>query len=147
MKAEPTNLYADGVAPVHRTKPGEVFFVRMEACPEPGSDEFGTTGGAYVNCYLDVDDLRSAELRAIALIQESGWQPQRFDTWELTCAECADDASPEDGAPLHATLLRRRSSTEASACSIVGPSTRQMQTTQTPNHAMERTADRRTLHF
>jgi hypothetical protein len=69
----------------------------MEASPEPGSDEFGTTGGAYVNCYVDVDDLRSAELRAIALIQESGWQPQRFDTWQLTCAECADDTSPENG--------------------------------------------------
>ena len=83
--------------------PGEVFFIRMEACPEPGSEEFGREGGAFVNCYVDADDLRKAELRAIALIQYNGWQPRRFDTWQLTCAECASDArdpeSPDAASP------------------------------------------------
>src|SRR5436309_7713505 len=97
MKAEPTNLHADTVPPVHRTQPGEVFFIRMEARPVPGSDAFGHSGGAYVNCYVDADDLRSAELRAISLIQEADWQPEHFETWQLTCVECADDTRPEQG--------------------------------------------------
>jgi len=81
---------------VLRSAPEEVFFVRIVASPKPGSDDFGSAGGAYVNCYVDADDLRSAELRAIDLIQQHGWRPERFDTWQLTCAECANDASSED---------------------------------------------------
>jgi hypothetical protein len=31
--------------------------------------------------------LRSAELRAVALIEEHGWEPLRFDSWELVTRE------------------------------------------------------------
>ncbi len=103
VEFDPSNLYADTIGPVYRSGPGEVFFVRLEACPEPGSDEFGSSGGAYVNCYIDADDLRTAELRAVALIQANGWQPTRFDTWQLTCAECAsasrDPEAPDAASP------------------------------------------------
>ena len=77
--------------------PEEVFVLRIEAYPQPGSEAFGTDGGAFVNCYVESDDLRSAELRAIASIQEAGWRPHRVDGWQLTCADCADDTPPEHG--------------------------------------------------
>jgi hypothetical protein len=52
VDSTPTKLYADSIAPVHRSMPEEVFMVRMVARPQPGSDDFGTEGGAYVNCHL-----------------------------------------------------------------------------------------------
>ena len=97
VESEPSNLFADTIAPVRRTLPSEIFFVRIEATPEAGCEDYGSAGGAFVNCYIDADDLRTAEIRAIGLIQQHGWQPIRFDTWEVTCAECVDDTSPEDG--------------------------------------------------
>ena len=96
MEAEPTNLYADGVAPIYRSNPDEVFYIRMQASPQLGSDDFGYAGGATVNCYVDADDLRTAEIQATLLIQQNGWQPQRFEAWELICAERANDVSTED---------------------------------------------------
>ena len=107
MEPEPNNLYADTIAPVHRTMPGEVFFISMEACPEPDSEDFGIEGGAYVNCYVDADDLRTAEIRAVTHIHEHGWRPQRFDTWHLTCAECADDTQPEHGGDSPRELIQQ----------------------------------------
>ena len=87
--------------------PEEVFMVRMLASPEPGCDEFGTFGGAYVNCYVDADDLRTAEIRAISLIQLRGWQPQRFETWQLTCIDCADDVPANESAPSTRELVEQ----------------------------------------
>jgi hypothetical protein len=87
--------------------PEEVFMVRLEASPEPGSDDFGSAGGAYVNCYVDADDLRTAELRAIALIEQHGWRPQRFDTWQLTCVDCAGDAPPDYDGPSARELVEQ----------------------------------------
>jgi len=60
----PISLHSDSIEPVHRKMPTEVFMVRLVACPEPGSNDFGEAGGAYVNCYVDADDLRTAEIRA-----------------------------------------------------------------------------------
>lgn len=109
MESEPINLYSDTVEPVHRSLPEEVFFICLDADPEPGSDEFGVKGGAFVNCYVDADDLRTAELRAIALIQQEGWRPYRFDRWEITCVECASDSpsSEDDDGPTARELVER----------------------------------------
>lgn len=107
MESEPTNLYADTIDPVQRSMPGEVFFVSMEASPEPGSDDFGSAGGAFVNCYVDADDLRTAELRSISLIEQHGWQPQRLETWELASAQCANSEPSEDGGPTARELVEQ----------------------------------------
>ena len=40
-------------------------------------------GGAFVSCWINADDLRTAERRAVALIQKHGWRPRRFEEWEL----------------------------------------------------------------
>ena len=77
------------------------------------SSEQGLAVGL-VNCYVDADDLRSAELRAVALIQQHDWQPVHFEAWRLVCAECVKDSSPEvDGPSAHELVQQVRTDGEA----------------------------------
>jgi hypothetical protein len=88
--------YADGIEPVRRSSPDELFLVTMEARPAPDSEEFGEVGGSFVNCWVAADDLRTAERRAVALIQEAGWMPHRFEEWSLVTRETyADEDAPD----------------------------------------------------
>jgi hypothetical protein len=97
MASEQPRLYADTIDPVHRTDASELFLVTLEAKPGPDSGDYGKEGGAFVNCWVDADDLRSAEQRAVALIESDGWQPYRFESWELVTRETyADRETPED---------------------------------------------------
>ena len=92
--------YSDRIDPVRRASADELFLLTIEARPEPEADEYGEAGGAFVNCWVDADDLRTAERRAVALIEENGWRPHRFDEWELvTLATYADRPPPDDGEP------------------------------------------------
>ena len=89
--------YSDGIDPVHRSSPDELFLVTIEVRPESGSAEAEEAGGAVVNCWIDADELRAAERRAIAGIQEQGWRPHRFEEWELVTRSTYADRSPQDG--------------------------------------------------
>ncbi len=80
-------LFSDDLPPVCRQKPEELFLVRIMAKPAPESAEAKEIGGAFVNCWVNADDLRSAEKMAIEQIQEEGWRPVRFDHWEVVCRE------------------------------------------------------------
>jgi len=91
--------YSDGIEPIRRSSPEELFLVTIEARPEPDSDEHGEAGGAFVNCWVDADDLRTAERRAAALIRENGWRPHRFDDWELVTRSTYDGREPDDDGP------------------------------------------------
>ena len=92
--------YSDGIDPVRRASADELFLVTIEARPGPDADEYGEAGGAFVNCWVDADDLRTAERRAVALIEENGWRPHRFEEWELvTRTTYADREPPADGEP------------------------------------------------
>jgi hypothetical protein len=92
--------YSDGIEPVRRSSPNELFLVTIEARPAPGSEEFGELGGSFVNCWVDADDLRTAERRAVALIQADGWMPHRFEEWSLVTRETYADWEPlDDGEP------------------------------------------------
>jgi hypothetical protein len=75
--------YSDSINPVRRSSSDELFLLTIEAHPEPSSEDFGLAGGAFVNCWVNADDLRTAERRSVALIQEHGWRPHRFEEWEL----------------------------------------------------------------
>jgi hypothetical protein len=98
--------YSDGIDPVRRSSSDEVFFLMIEARPEPHSDEFGQSGGAFVNCWVNADDLRTAERRAVELIHESGWRPHKFEEWRLvTKSTYEGDDPPEDGMPSSADLV------------------------------------------
>lgn len=95
---------SDRIAPVHRQSLKELFFFLIESYPAPDSEEYGQMGGAYVNCWVDADDLRTAERRAVARIQEEGWRPYRLDTWKIVTLDAGagelpgDSDDPEDGA-------------------------------------------------
>jgi hypothetical protein len=91
--------YSDGIEPIRRSSPDELFLVTIEARPEPDSDEYGEAGGAFVNCWVDADDLRTAERRAVALIRADGWRPHRFDDWELVTRSTYDSHEPADDGP------------------------------------------------
>ena len=103
--AEQPVYYSDGIDPVHRASPAELFLVTIEARPEPDSDEYGAAGGAFVNCWIDADDLRTAERRAVALIREDGWRPHRFDSWSLVTRDTYADAEPGDDEPDYREVL------------------------------------------
>jgi len=81
-RGEP-EYYSDSINPVRRSSSDELFLLTIEAHPEPNSEDYGEAGGAFVNCWVNADDLRTAERRAVALIQEHGWRPHRFEEWEL----------------------------------------------------------------
>jgi hypothetical protein len=88
--------YSDGKNPVRRSSSDELFLLTVEARPEPDSDEFGTAGGAFVNCWVNADDLRTAERRSVALIEKLGWRPHRFEEWELVTRATYVHRQPED---------------------------------------------------
>jgi hypothetical protein len=92
----PDKLYSDHAGNVARSRPDEVFFLSIEACPEPGSDDFGEIGGAYVHCFVQADTLRESELRALELLRERGWRPHRLEGWELIHADVANREVIED---------------------------------------------------
>jgi hypothetical protein len=96
MASEEPQLYADRIEPVRRTSPEELFLVTLEAVPEADSEDFGELGGAFVNCWVDVDDLRTAELRAVELIQGQHWRPVRFESWSIVSRATYADQEPED---------------------------------------------------
>src|SRR6266567_392163 len=103
----PSTLYPDTIAPVRRLMPEEVFVLRLEAYPQRVSKNFGTEGGAIINCYVDADDLRAAELRALESIRDEDWRSHRVDGWQLTCVDCADDTKPDYGAPSSRSLVEQ----------------------------------------
>jgi hypothetical protein len=86
----PAHFYADSIEPVCRLCATEVFFLSVEAYPEPGSAEFGIVGGAFIHGYIDADTLRAAEERMVALLQDRGWRPHRLEGWEISSPEAAD---------------------------------------------------------
>jgi hypothetical protein len=92
-------LYADTIAPVHRTSAAELFLVTLEAQPETDSEDYGRVGGAYVNCWVDTAELRTAELRALQLIEANRWRAHRFESWELVSREAYDSGHPMDADP------------------------------------------------
>jgi hypothetical protein len=103
MSAEEKPVYyADGIEPVRRSSPGELFLVTIEARPAPGSEKFGQMGGSFVNCWVNADDLCTAERRAVALIEADGWRPHRFEEWSIVSRETYTDWKPldEDGPDL-----------------------------------------------
>jgi hypothetical protein len=83
--------YADGIEPVCRSSADQLFLVTIEARPARGSTEFGQMGGSFVNCWVDADDLRTAEWRAVAIIEADGWRSHRFEEWSLVTRETYTD--------------------------------------------------------
>lgn len=96
---EEMGFYSDGIDPVVRTNPEELFLVIIEAVPDEDSPEATTEGGAFVNCWLNVDTLRDAEREAVSIIEQSGWIPVRFDSFQVVSKATYEGVTPEEGDP------------------------------------------------
>jgi hypothetical protein len=95
-----SEYYSDRIDPVRRSSSDELFLLTIEARPAPDADEYGNVAGAFVNCWVNADDLRTAERRAVALIQGYRWRPYRFKDWELVTRATYAGREPRDhGAP------------------------------------------------
>lgn len=104
---DPYLFYSDEVGPIRRSSPDEFFLITIEARPTPESDEHGEAGGAFVNCWVDADDLRTAERRAVELIRDGGWQPDRFDDWDPVTRATADERDAAEGGPSPRDLIEQ----------------------------------------
>jgi len=92
-------LYSDTIASVTRTKDDELFLLRIEASPSPGNPEAEQLGGAYVNGLVNAPTLKEAEERMLEELDREGWEPVRFDHWEIVCRECyrvSPEPTPDD---------------------------------------------------
>jgi hypothetical protein len=64
-----------------------IFYVQYEAVPAPGSGDFETAGGAYVNCWVEAGSEREAQKLTYTALSESGWTIQAV---EETCREVTE---------------------------------------------------------
>ena len=95
MASEPV-YFSDGIDPVCRSSDKELFLVTIEAKPNHGSGEYEEKGGAFVNCWINAVDLRTAERRAVALIQSAGWTPYRIEEWAIVTRETYANIHADD---------------------------------------------------
>lgn len=70
-----------------------IFFVQYEARPTPHADDFGTAGGAYVNCWVQSESGETANAKALAAIAAAGWSVVSV---EEACEEVAKSWYEED---------------------------------------------------
>lgn len=90
------SFFADKLPPVKRSTTEELFLIRFVAEPSPDNPEASEIGGAYVNCWVDADELRAAENRAIEALVGEQWRPTKFDHWEIVCRRCYVEDSRYD---------------------------------------------------
>lgn len=71
-----------------------MYLVEIHALPGPDAAlrEFG---GAYVNCWIEAPDLGEAVRRALAEVQDAGWDPQEVQHGALSSRE--DYTGEDDG--------------------------------------------------
>ena len=100
------SLFADTIEPVKRRSADELFLVRVIAKPLPDNSGAAEIGGAYINCWVNVDDLRTAEQRAIDRVREEQWRPTKFEHWELVCRRCYVEDSKYDEDERRESLAR-----------------------------------------
>ena len=98
-EAEQEEYSSEGIDDIQRTSPDELFLITIVARPNLDSDEYGQAGGAYVCCWVDADDLRTAERRAVGLIQENRWRPVCFDNRDLVRRANYDDYDATNAGP------------------------------------------------
>jgi len=70
-----------------------IFFAQYEAVPLPESEDFGKSGGAYINCWLKAQSQEEAAQLASAFIQERGW---KVVSVEAECREVPHSLYSED---------------------------------------------------
>ncbi len=70
-----------------------IFSVQYHAEPLPGSEEFETCGGAYVNCWIEATSADAALKMTSATVADSGWT---IVSVEEECVEVTEDSYADD---------------------------------------------------
>jgi hypothetical protein len=81
-------LYSDTIPPVTRTKDDELFLLRIETTPLPENPEAGQLEGAYAVALVNAVSLKEAEEKMLEELEIEGWEPVRFEHWEIVCRGC-----------------------------------------------------------
>ena len=93
---EAIHYYSDTIDPVVLSSPTDVFLITIEAKPKPNTDKAKEYAGAFCNCWVNANDLRSAERRTVEVMEEQNWIPFRFDDWSLVNRDFYRDWKPKD---------------------------------------------------
>ncbi len=66
----------------------EMFHLQYECCPNPESEDYHDSGGAYVNCWVKAESIESAQQSAELAITENQWTIIKL---EESFPVCLDD--------------------------------------------------------
>src|SRR5262245_51736662 len=70
-----------------------IFFILYEATPLPDAKEFESSGGAYINCWVEAESEEEAAEQSSVEIRDCGWQ---IVSVEEPCTEVTDLTYAED---------------------------------------------------
>lgn len=79
--------YTDLPSHVRRSAPHKLFLLTVRCAPDPKVQDLADVGGAFVNCWVNRDDLAKAEALALSSLAESGWLPEEIESWEYVTRE------------------------------------------------------------
>lgn len=74
-----------------------IFYCQYQAVPTSQSEEFGDSGGAYVNCWVKADSAMQAREIAMQTIEATNW---RVASVEEECREVTEEDFSENEAGL-----------------------------------------------
>ena len=70
-----------------------MYLLRYVVKPKGDHPEVLTIGGAYVNCWMDVDSMETAKAQAMDLITEDGWRIESLDEADtIQRSECNEES-------------------------------------------------------
>jgi hypothetical protein len=83
---------------VRRSAPHQLFLLTVRCVPDPNFPDNAEMGGAFVNCWVNRDDLARAEALVLTSLNEAGWLVEEIESWEIVtrdlyvhCDEPEDD--------------------------------------------------------
>ena len=68
-----------------------MYLLRYRAKPKPDHAQVGEIGGAYINCWMDLDSMEAAKAQAMDTINEEGWTVDSLDVAEVVLRSTCDE--------------------------------------------------------
>ena len=84
---------------VRRSAPHQLFLLTVRCAPDPNFPDNSEVAGAFVNCWVNRDDLARAETLALASLAEGGWLVEEIESWEIVTRDLyvhRDEPDEED---------------------------------------------------
>jgi len=84
-----------------------MYLLRYRAKPNRDHPKSLEIGGAYINCWMDLDSMESAKVRAMDMINEDGWVVDSLDEAETVLRSDCDKKNCDyfDQAVIDKTVL------------------------------------------